>query len=265
MALPKKLKFICWNVNGIRAWSKKGCMEWVLAQKPDFFCIQETKAHPDQLTADLLNPPGYMSYFEHSKLKKGYSGVAVYTKVKPEKVEFDLFLKGEKAPDHEGRFVALHYKEFVLINCYFPNGGGAPERLEYKLKFYDAFLEYVLKLEKQGLNVIFCGDVNVAHTEIDIARPKENANHVGFLPVERAWVDKVISKDFTDTFRYLNPDARNAYSWWDMKSAARDRNIGWRIDYFFVDKKLISKVKKAEIHSDIYGSDHCPISIEMSL
>ncbi len=262
--MPKSLTFLCWNVNGIRAWTKKGCFDWFLAQKPDFFCIQETKAHPEQLTEDIRNPADYTSYFDHSKLKKGYSGVAIYVKNslkktlgEPEKIDYELILQGEKVPDHEGRFIALHYKDF-------PNGGGLPERLAYKLKFYDAFLAYILALKASGKNVVFCGDVNVAHTEIDIARPKENQNHVGFLPVERAWVDKVISNQFVDTFRFKHPDALQAYSWWDMKSAARDRNIGWRIDYFFVDSGLKTAIEKAEIHSDIFGSDHCPISLTLS-
>jgi len=252
-------------VNGIRAWTKKGCFDWFLQQDPDFFCIQETKAHPDQLAPEILAPKGYHSYFDHSKEKKGYSGVAIYSKEKPEKIEDEIMLDGKKVADHEGRFIAAHYKDFVLINCYFPNGGGEPHRLEYKLKFYDAFLKYIKALKKKGKNVIFCGDVNVAHTEIDIARPKENSEHVGFLPIERAWVDKVIDADFVDTFRAKHIDEKNRYSWWDMKSAARDRNIGWRIDYFFVDKELSKKVLKADILSDVYGSDHCPIILEVSI
>ena len=263
--MAKKLSFICWNVNGIRAWSKKGCLDWVLSQNPDFFCFQETKAHPDQLDEALKNPPGYKSYFDHSKMKKGYSGVAVYAKTKPLKTDTDLFLAGSKISDQEGRFIALYYKELVLINCYFPNGGGLPERLTYKLAFYEAFLKYVTKLKTEGMKVVVCGDVNVAHTEIDIARPKENQNHVGFLPVERAWVDRLLTAGFIDTFRYLHPDALQAYSWWDMKSNARDRNVGWRIDYFIVDESQKDALHKAEIHSEVYGSDHCPISLELSI
>lgn len=271
-------KIICWNVNGIRAWSKKGCMDWVLSQDPDVFCFQETKAHPDQLDASLLNPEGYTSYFDHSKLKKGYSGVAVYTKEKPERVDVDLnvdvaavisdTLSNEAVEtqiDQEGRFIALYFKKFVLINCYFPNGGGDVSRLEYKLRFYKAFHQYVAKLKDEGKKVIFCGDLNVAHTEIDIARPKENSNHVGFLPIERNWLTGVIDSGFVDTFRFKNPEARNAYSWWDVKSGARDRNIGWRIDYFIVDEKQKKNILDAKIHSDIYGSDHCPISLEIDL
>lgn len=256
------MKIICWNVNGIRAWSKKGSFDWMLSQKPDIFCLQETKAHPDQLTADILSPDGYTSYFDHARTRKGYSGVAIYTKIKPKSIEYAL---GVKELDQEGRFLALHFDTFVLINCYFPNGGGAPERLEYKLKYYEAFLKYAEKCRKKGLEIVFCGDVNVAHTEIDIARPKENVNHVGFLPIERAWVDKVISKGYIDVYRYFNPEKINVYTWWDMKSYARDRNIGWRIDYFFVSPSLIKKVKDIKIHDDIFGSDHCPIELSIDL
>lgn len=257
------LKFMCWNVNGIRAWTKKGCFDWVMKQQPDFFCIQETKAHPEQLSEEVVNPKGYFSFFDHSRTRKGYSGVAIYAKEKPEKVEDQITLDGLKVPDPEGRFLALHYKHFVLINCYFPNGGGEDHRLQYKLKFYAAFLKYIDKLKRSGKNVIFCGDINAAHTEMDIARPKENADHVGFLPVERAWISKVIEHGFVDTFRHFNPEKKEAYSWWDMKSAARERNVGWRIDYFFVNKELIHKVKKVGIRADVYGSDHCPITLEL--
>lgn len=275
-------KIICWNVNGIRAWSKKGCLDWVLSQNPDIFCFQETKAHREQLDSALLNIEGYTSYFDHSKLKKGYSGVAVYTKEQPLRVDTDLWVEvaetaeddaaqgatkqaTTKQIDQEGRFIALYFKDFVLINCYFPNGGGDVSRLEYKLRFYKAFQKYVTKLKDEGKKVIFCGDLNVAHTEIDIARPKENANHVGFLPVERAWLTGVIEDGFIDTFRFKNPDARDVYSWWDVKSRARDRNIGWRIDYFLVDQTQETNILNAQIHHEIYGSDHCPISLEINI
>lgn len=283
-------RIICWNVNGIRAWSKKGCLEWIIEQNPDIFCFQETKAHPDQLDTSLLNIDGYTSYFDHSKLKKGYSGVAVYSKEKPTRVDSDLLVEnseGKKEIDQEGRFIALYFenyekapnkklnaadrqsiqgkKGYVFINCYFPNGGGESHRLEYKLRFYKAFHEYIKNSRKEGYNVIFCGDLNVAHTEIDIARPKENQNHVGFLPVERKWVDGLIADGFIDTFRFLNPEVKERYSWWDVKSGARNRNIGWRIDYFFVDNSLRENILDAKIHSDIYGSDHCPIFLNIKI
>lgn len=270
--MKKDLKIICWNVNGIRAWYKKGCLDWVLSEKPEFFCVQETKAHPEQLPVDLLSPDGYIGFFDHSKGRKGYSGVAIYINKnsrkfpdleKPLKVDYQIFLKDSKVADQEGRFIALHYKDFVLINCYFPNGGGAPERLTYKLDFYEAFLKYVAKCKKQGKKVVFCGDVNVAHQEIDLARPKENKDSIGFLPAERAWIDKFIMAGFVDVFRHKYPE-KIQYSWWDMKTFSRDRNVGWRIDYFFADESLLKDIKSVKINSDILGSDHCPISLELS-
>lgn len=257
-------KIICWNVNGIRAWSKKGCLDWVLNEKPDFFCFQETKAHPDQLDGSLLNIEGYTSYFEHSKTKKGYSGVAVYSKEVPLKVDCELYLD-KNTVDQEGRFIALYFKDFILINCYFPNGGGEPHRLEYKLRFYKAFQAYLKKASKNGIKIIFCGDLNVAHTEIDIARPKENQNHVGFLPIEREWLDSVVVDGYVDTYRFKNPNTLDVYSWWDVKSGARNRNVGWRIDYIFVDNSQKANISEAQIHSDIYGSDHCPISLTIKI
>lgn len=255
------MKLISWNVNGIRAWSKKdNTFDWIFKkEKPDFFCVQETKAHPEQLTIELREPEGYFSYFDHSKLRKGYSGVAVYTKHEPDFVEDSM---DPKDPDQEGRFLALFYEGFVVINCYFPNGGGGDHRLQYKLDYYEKFLKYIEKQRKKGLKVIFCGDVNVAHEEIDLARPKENKDQVGFLPVERAWIDKVISKGYIDTWRSLN-EKKVQYSWWDMKTRARDRNVGWRIDYFFVSDDLKKDIQKVKIHDDIYGSDHCPVSLVM--
>ncbi|MBI5126268.1 MAG: exodeoxyribonuclease III [Candidatus Taylorbacteria bacterium] len=254
------MKIISWNVNGIRANIKKGGFDWLLQQNADIFCLQETKAHPDQLEDGVRSPAGYHAFFDHSKGRKGYSGVAVFSKEEPLKVEYSL---GVEALDQEGRFLALFFKDFVFINTYFPNGGGGPERLDFKLKFYDAFLKYINTLRKKGHEIIFCGDVNTAHTEIDLARPKENEKNTGFLPVERAWIDEVIGHGYTDIFRHLNPRATSRYTYWDMKTFARERNVGWRIDYFFVTPKILSKVKKADIMDTITGSDHCPILLEI--
>lgn len=272
------MKIISWNVNGLRANVKKGGFDWLLNQDVDIFCVQETKAHPDDLPKEILSPTGYFSYFDHSKLRKGYSGVAVWTKEKPEKVEYGL---GIPELNQEGRFLELHFKsssprsdlksekrsdldDFVLINCYFPNGGGGPDRLEYKLKFYDAFLNHIEKLKKSGKNVIFCGDVNTAHNEVDLARPKENEKNTGFLRIERDWLDKITKLGWIDTFRYLHPQKSGAYTWWDMKTFARDRNVGWRLDYLFISPSLLPKLKKSEILDNVYGSDHCPVELEMS-
>jgi exodeoxyribonuclease-3 len=254
------MKIISWNVNGIRANITKGGFDWLVSQGADIFCLQETKAHPDQLPENILKPDGYVSYFDHSKLRKGYSGVAIWTKVKPEKVEYGF---GIEKLDQEGRQISLFFKDFVFINTYFPNGGGGPIRLKYKLEYYEAFLKYIEKLRKAGYSIIFTGDVNTAHTEIDLARPKENVENTGFLPIERAWIDKVIAKGYIDIFRHLNPGKTGAYTYWDMKTFARERNVGWRIDYFFVSSDLIPKVKSAKIMDSIFGSDHCPISLEL--
>lgn len=254
------MKIISWNVNGLRANVKKGGFDWLLNSSADIFCLQETKAHPDQLPDGVRQPPGYHAYFDHSKAKSGYSGVAIYTKIEPVKVEYGL---GIEELDQEGRFLGLFFDKFALFNVYFPNGGGGPERLAFKLRYYDAFLKYLEKVRKEQPNIIFCGDVNTAHQEIDLARPKENENNTGFLPIERKWLDEVEKKNYIDTFRYFHPNEKDAYTYWDMKTFARDRNVGWRIDYFFVTKEFLPKVNKSEILENIFGSDHCPIFIEV--
>lgn len=254
------MRIISWNVNGLRANVKKGGFDWFLNESPDIYCVQETKAEAEQLDQGVRNPAGYHSYFDHSKGRKGYSGVAVYSKVEPEKVEYGL---GIEKYDQEGRFLALFFKEFVLLNIYFPNGGGGPDRLKFKLEYYDEFLSYINRLHKKGHEIIFCGDINTAHTEIDLARPKENEENTGFLPIERAWIDKVIADGYVDVFRHFNPGVKSVYTYWDMKTFARDRNVGWRIDYFFASKGLLPKIDKAEVFDQIMGSDHCPIEIDL--
>jgi exodeoxyribonuclease-3 len=254
------MKLISWNVNGLRAVANKGALNAVFELDPDIICLQETKAHPEQLSPEVRSPLGYFSYFDHSKIKKGYSGVAIFSKIEPEKVEYGL---GIPKFDDEGRTLVAYYKDFVLLNVYFPNGGGGPDRLEYKMEYYDAFLKFIEKLQKKDKKVIFCGDVNTAHTEIDLAHPKENQKTSGFLPQERAWLDDVVKKGYIDTFRFFHEGEKEKYSWWDMKTYARDRNIGWRLDYFFVSKDLKEKLKKAEILDTIFGSDHCPILLEL--
>lgn len=261
------MKIISWNVNGLRANVKKGGFDWFLNESPDIFCIQEVKAEAEQLEEGVRNPLGYHSYFDHSKGRKGYSGVAVYSKIKPEKVEYGL---GKEDFDQEGRFIGLFFGadqlvnglgKTVLMNIYFPNGGGGPERLAFKLKYYEHFLNYINELRKSGYEVIFCGDVNTAHTEIDLARPKENVDNTGFLPIERAWLDGVVKAGYTDVFRHFNPGLKEKYTYWDMKTFARDRNVGWRIDYFFVSPITLEHVEKARILDSVMGSDHCPIEL----
>jgi exodeoxyribonuclease-3 len=255
------MKLISWNVNGLRALHRKGSWDWLIQQSPDIFCLQETKAHPNQLPEDVRNPLGYFPYFDHSKEKKGYSGVALYTKKKPLHVEHGI---GIAEFDAEGRTLVADFGDFVVLTAYFPNGGGGPNRLDYKMRYYKAFLEYIDNLKKQGKAVIFCGDVNTAHTAMDIARPKENENHTGFLPMERAWIDQVLEHGYTDIWRQRN-SKKVQYTWWDMKTHARDRDIGWRIDYFFVDSNSVSRVTGATIYTDIHGSDHCPVSLDIDL
>ena len=255
------MRVISWNTNGLRATVKQGhFMPLFSFQNPDIVCFQETKCEPEQLDADIRNLKGYHSYFSYSKNKKGYSGVAIYSKKEPEKVEYGF---GEKRFDDEGRTLVAYYPNFILINCYFPNGGGGPERLKYKLEFYDAFLEFINKLREKGRNIIFCGDINTAHEEIDLARPKENQDNTGFLPIERAWMDEVVNNGWVDIFRNLYPNKKDIYTYWDQKTRARDRNVGWRIDYFFTNQSFASKIRSFKTLSDYYGSDHCPIMIDI--
>ncbi|MDP8262520.1 MAG: exodeoxyribonuclease III [Candidatus Ancaeobacter aquaticus] len=254
-------KIISWNVNGIRAIYKKGLLDYINKANPDILCLQETKATASQLPKDLRNIPGYHAYFSSSEIKKGYSGVAIYSKIKPDRVLTGI---GEKEYDSEGRILAVEFGDIMLCNIYFPNGKASPERLSYKMGFYDAFLSFVEKEKKKGKKVIVCGDVNTAHTEIDLARPKENQKSSGFLPQERSWIDSFIGHGYSDTLRMFHPEPE-LYTWWDMKSRARERNVGWRIDYFFVSDNTASDVKKAYIESDIVGSDHCPIGIDIKL
>jgi exodeoxyribonuclease-3 len=255
------MKIISWNVNGIRAIHKKGAFEQIFTKlKPDILCLQETKAEASQLGKDVLEHRGYFSYFAHSMTRKGYSGVAIFSKIKPKKVEIGI---GKSEMDQEGRTLIAHFDDFVLINCYFPNGGQGPHRLEYKMQFYDEFLKKINKLKKSGKKVIFCGDVNTAHTEIDLARPKENEKNTGFLPEERAWLDEVVADGYVDVFRNFYPNKKEVYTYWDQKTRARDRNVGWRIDYFFASSNIIKKIKSFKTHSDFLGSDHCPIEIEL--
>jgi len=253
------MKIISWNTNGLRATAKQGHFTPLFKQeRPDILCLQETKVEPDQLPDDVRNVSGYFSYFSHPKLKKGYSGVAIYSKEKPREVFYGM---GVKKLDDEGRLIGAKFKNFTIINVYFPNGGQGPHRLKYKLD--DAFLKFINKLRKNGENVIFCGDVNTAHEAIDLARPKENEENTGFLPIERAWITKVIKNNFLDVWRVLNPNKKDVYTYWDIKTRARDRNVGWRIDYFFADAKILGKIKNAGMMADYMGSDHCPIFIEI--
>ncbi len=256
----KNIKILSWNVNGIRAIHRKGNFGDVFKEQPDILCIQETKAHPEQLGEEITNVEGYHSYFEAGE-RKGYSGVAIYTKERPKEFKTGF---GIAKFDNEGRIQIADYEDFVLFNIYFPNGKGSKERLQYKMDFYDAFLEYANRLKDAGRKIVVTGDVNTAHKEIDLARPKENEKISGFLPEEREWIDKFLSHGYLDSFRMFNSEP-GQYTWWDLKSRARERNIGWRIDYFYVSDNFKENVKAAYILPTIMGSDHCPIGIEITI
>jgi exodeoxyribonuclease-3 len=258
--MMKNIRLFSWNVNGIRAVERKGAMDWFLEEKPAILGLQEIKATRDQVPDSLKDIDGYHDYFVSAQ-RKGYSGVGLYTSVEPKAVHFGF---GNEAFDGEGRTIIAEYEKFTLLNVYFPNGKASKERLAFKMAFYDAFLEHINMRRDRGEKIIFCGDVNTAHKEIDLARPKENEKVSGFLPEERAWIDRLVDEGYIDTLRLFNNEP-DQYTWWDMKSRARERNVGWRIDYFFVSADLRRKVKAAVIRPEIMGSDHCPVGIELTL
>ena len=254
------MKIYSWNVNGIRAILKKGFLEWVANEKPDILCLQETKAHPDQLGFELTDIDNFQVSFASAE-KAGYSGTATYTSIKPTKIQIGL---GEKRFDREGRTIIHYYPNFVLFNIYFPNGKASKERLAYKMDYYYYLLDYLKTLKKQQANIIITGDVNTAHREIDLARPKANEKISGFLAEERKWIDQLLELGFIDSYRHFYPNKTEAYTWWSQRSGARQRNVGWRIDYFFVSQPLLKNLQAASIHEQVLGSDHCPISIELN-
>ncbi|UCF50645.1 MAG: exodeoxyribonuclease III [Thermoplasmatales archaeon] len=254
------MRIISWNVNGIRAADRKGLFDWFKKESPDILCLQEIKAQPEQVPPYLRNIPGYNIYWKPAE-RKGYSGVVIFSKVRPIDIKYGF---GIDKFDNEGRTLICEFPSFVLFNIYFPNGKKNQERLDYKLDFYDTFLAYADNLKAKGKNIVVCGDFNTAHMEIDLSRPKENEKVSGFLPIERAWIDTFIDHGYVDTFRHFNKEP-DKYTWWDMKTRARERNVGWRIDYFFVNKEFLSSLKKAYILKDVMGSDHCPIEIEINI
>ncbi len=256
------LALISWNVNGIRAAERKGLLKFIASGKYDVVCLQEVKAHDEALLSEeLKQPDGYTAYFNLAKERKGYSGVVVYSKLKSKSVKTNF---GKNHLSTEGRVLELEFADFTLLNVYFPNGGGEDHRLKYKLEFFDQFTTYVKKLVKSGKKVIFCGDVNVAHEPIDLARPKANEKEIGFLPEERAKLDIFTQAGFIDTFRQFHP-TKVEYSWWDVKTRSRERNVGWRIDYFWVSKNIFDKVEKAFILGEVEGSDHAPVGLTLGI
>ncbi len=252
------MKLYSWNVNGIRAAAKKGFLEWLTTEAPDVVCLQETKAREEQVPQEILELAGYHKYW-HSAQRPGYSGVATFSKTEPHYVQHGL---GIKRFDAEGRVLITEYDNFLLYNIYFPNGQRDQERLDYKLDFYRDLLEILDEQVASGVNVVVTGDWNTAHTEIDLANPKANAKTSGFMPIEREWIDKYIDHGYVDTFRLFHTEPER-YSWWTYRFGARERNVGWRIDYFFVNEGFADQVIDADIHDQVLGSDHCPVSLEI--
>jgi len=257
-----KLNLLSWNVNGVRANYRAGFLGWLNSASPVILCVQETRAEASQLPRDLMMPSGYFAYWSHSARRRGHSGTAILSRAEPHSVSYGI---GNAEFDDEGRTIVADYGRFTLINCYFPNGGRDQERVPYKLAFYGAFLAFCEGLRAQARSLIICGDVNTAHREIDLARPRENAKSTGFLPEERAWLDRLTGAGYVDTFRRRYPDLTGAYTWWLQWGGARERNIGWRLDYFFVTPDLVPCVLDAFILPDAKGSDHCPVGLTLDL
>ncbi|MDE6719109.1 MAG: exodeoxyribonuclease III [Treponemataceae bacterium] len=256
------MKIISWNVNGIRAAQKKGFAPWLLNCGADVVCIQETKASPSQLDDELLQPKDlsgtqYKSFFNSAK-KPGYSGTAIYSKAAPDKIE-NL---GNALFDDEGRVTCAFYGDLAIVSAYFPNSQDGGKRLEYKLSFCDAIFSYCKNLVAQKKNVVLCGDYNIAHKPIDLANPKSNEGNAGFLPEERAWMDKFTQGGFVDTFRHFCQEEKQ-YTWWSYRFHAREKNVGWRIDYHCVNEEFLPRIKSSKILADVMGSDHCPIELEI--
>lgn len=251
------MKFISWNVNGIRACLDKGFMDVFHTLNADFFCLQETKAQPEQVSLDL---DGYEQFW-YSAEKKGYSGTAIFAKHAPLSVKYGV---GVEELDHEGRLITLEYPHFYLLTCYTPNAQDGLKRIAHRMAWEDAFRSYLSKLD-QTKPVIVCGDLNVAHNEIDLKNPKSNRGNAGFSDEERGKFNELLAAGFTDTFRYRNPDLANAYSWWSYRFNARANNAGWRIDYFLVSDRLRDAIEATPIYNEIFGSDHCPVGLELSM
>ena len=260
------MRFVSWNVNGLRSLCKKPEWDWFRTTRADVVGLQETTAAPSQLEAELVSPAGWNAWWAASTVKKGYSGVAVFSRMEPLRVEYEL-----PDPDYqgEGRVLHLEFPWFHYFNVYFPNGGeelepGVFKRVPYKMGFFDAFFDYAQTLRREK-PIVVCGDFNIAHRPIDLARPRENEKNTGFLPLERAWLDGFVAAGYVDSFRQIHGDEAGAYSWWSYRMRARENNVGWRLDYFFVSDELKYAVRDAWIESDVYGSDHCPVGLTLEL
>lgn len=263
MAEKKQIKLISWNVNGFRAVMKKDFLTSVQALDADVLALQETKLQEGQLTDAMRDIKGYAPYFAFASTKKGYSGVAAYSRIEPQTVRTGMDIEQF---DAEGRMIELDLGDFIFFNIYFPNGQMSEQRLQYKLDFYEAFFAYADKLRSAGRSLVISGDFNTAHNEIDLKNPKANEKRSGFLRIERDWLDRIVADGYVDTFRTLHPDTVK-YSWWSYRFRARERNAGWRIDYFFVTPDIMEKgwIKDAYIDNDIFGSDHCPVGLVLEL
>jgi exodeoxyribonuclease-3 len=253
------MKIVSWNVNGLRAAEGKGFLKWLKSTDADVVLLQETRAHPEQLSPEVRSPRGWHVEIAAAE-RKGYSGVAVYSRKRPDEVVHGM---GVPRFDREGRVLMARYGDLCVFSTYFPNAGRTLERLPFKRAFYSTMLKHLGALRQRGLHVVVGGDYNTAHAAIDIARPKENAKASGFTPEERRWLDRWVDAGFVDTFRRLNPDARDRYTWWLQTMDARARNVGWRIDYHFVDDALVPRVRQATIDHHVMGSDHCPVGVEI--
>jgi exodeoxyribonuclease-3 len=253
------MRLYSWNVNGIRAALGRGLIEWLLCERPDVLCLQETKARPEDLPQSAREPNGYQSFWA-AAVRRGYSGVATYARCPVKSWRTGL---GIARFDDEGRVLMTEVGGIELYNVYFPNGRAGPERLAHKLDFYSAFLDYVDARAAAGRAVVFCGDVNTAHKPIDLAHPRQNEKLSGFLPEERAWLDRWCEHGWIDSFRHCYPERSGAYSWWTMRVDARARNVGWRLDYFFIHHSLLDRVEDAGISSEVPGADHCPVWLQL--
>lgn len=259
------IRLVSWNVNGFRAVTGKPDWNWFASTQADVVALQETKAEPGQIAPEHRDPEGWNAHWLAAQVKKGYSGVAVFSRPRPELVPLAVTTE---LPDvrfqGEGRLLHIEYPAFHFFNVYFPNGTQNETRLAYKMGYYDAFLAYAEELRREK-PIVVCGDFNTAHRPVDLARPKANEDNSGFLPSERAWIDRFLTAGYVDTFRHTHGDEPQQYSWWSYKQRARENNVGWRIDYFFVSSELASAIRDAWIESDVYGSDHCPVGLTLEL
>ncbi len=257
----KNIEIISWNVNGLRAVYYKGFIDWLVKYEPDILCLQEIRLKESELPIDIANIKGYHIYLNCAE-KPGYSGTAIFTKERPLSIDFGI---GVQEFDLEGRVITAHFPTFSIINCYVPNGRYDHSRLSFKMRFYNRLLEKCISHREQGRNVIFCGDLNVAHSEIDLYNPKANIRKTGFLKEERDFIDKYIENNFIDVYRNFYPNVPGKYTWWLAGGRSKKNNTGWRYDYFFVDKGIINKISSSDIYDEVNLSDHCPININLSI